>query len=103
MQKNRRQIAVITFLACVCLILLVHSAQAADPNYLIGNSKVVADINNVLNKFGDTLLKAARSLFFGLSVLSLGYGLYRSILVGESSLGTIAAHLTKWIIYVDPQ
>lgn len=100
MQKNRRQIAIITFLACVCLILLVHSAQAADPNYLIGNSKVVEDINNVLNKFGDTMLKAARSLFFGLSVLSLGYGLYRSILIGESNLGTIAAHLTKWIIYV---
>lgn len=100
MQKNRRQIAIITFLACVCLILLVHSAQAADPNYLVGNSKVVGDINNILNKFGDTLLKAARSLFFGLSVLSLGYGLYRSILIGESNLGTIAAHLTKWIIYV---
>ena len=102
MQKNRRQIAIITFLACVCLILLVHSAQAADPNYnyLVGNSKVVGDINNILNQFGDTLLKAARSLFFGLSVLSLGYGLYRSILIGESNLGTIAAHLTKWIIYV---
>lgn len=100
MQKDRRQIAIITFLACVCLILLVHSAQAADPNYLVGNSKVVGDINNILNNFGDTLLKAARSLFFGLSVLSLGYGLYRSILIGESNLGTIAAHLTKWIIYV---
>ena len=100
MQKDRRQIAIITFLACVCLILLVHSAQAADPNYLVGNSKVVGDINNILNGFGDTLLKAARSLFFGLSVLSLGYGLYRSILIGESNLGTIAAHLTKWIIYV---
>ena len=100
MQKDRRQIAIITFLACVCLILLVHSAQAADPNYLVGNSKVVGNINNILNGFGDTLLKAARSLFFGLSVLSLGYGLYRSILIGESNLGTIAAHLTKWIIYV---
>lgn len=100
MQKNRRRIVIITFLMiCVCLIL-VQSAQAADYNYLVGNSKVVEDINNVLNRFGDTLLRAARSLFFGLSILSLGYGLYHSILTGESNLGTIAAHLTKWVIYV---
>ena len=26
--------------------------------------------------------------------------MYRSILIGESNLGTIAAHLAKWIIYV---
>jgi ABC-type bacteriocin/lantibiotic exporter with double-glycine peptidase domain len=39
-------------------------------------------------------------LFVALATLSLAMGLARSILSGESNIGSVAAQLTKWIIYV---
>ena len=47
-----------------------------------------------------TVLLYARSLFIGLASLSLALGLIRMLLNGESSVGTVFAHLTKWILYV---
>ncbi|MBQ9565795.1 MAG: P-type conjugative transfer protein TrbL [Synergistaceae bacterium] len=46
-----------------------------------------------------TVLQYARSLFIGLATLSLALGLIRMLLNGESTLGTVFAHLTKWILY----
>ena len=47
----------------------------------------------------ETVLRYARSLFIGLASLSLALGLIRMLLNGESSVGTVFAHLAKWILY----
>ncbi len=48
----------------------------------------------------DKLLGFARTLFVSLATLSLGLGLVRMLLNGESNVGTFAALIAKWLLYV---
>ena len=79
------------------LALMAAPAWGADnianPDYVLERMK------DIVAGFTPTLLKFARSLFMGLATLSLGVGLAEMILKGESTLGGVAAHLLKWIIY----
>ncbi len=48
----------------------------------------------------DTILTIARNLFISLATLSLILGLIRMLLTGESNVGTVFAHIAKWLLYV---
>ena len=56
-------------------------------------------VENFTSSIGDKLLGYARSLFVALATLSLALGLGKIILSGESNIGSVAAHVAKWIIY----
>ena len=72
------------------------SVYAASP----GTNATLEFVENFTSGIGDKLLIYARSLFVGLATLSLAMGLGKMILSGESNIGTVAAHIAKWIIYV---
>ena len=71
-------------------------AYAASP----GTNATLEFVENFTSGIGDRLLCFARSLFVGLATLSLALGLGKMILSGESNIGSVAAHIAKWIIYV---
>ena len=71
-------------------------AYAASP----GTNATLEFVENFTSGIGDRLLGFARSLFVGLATLSLALGLGKMILSGESNIGSVAAHIAKWIIYV---
>ena len=103
MLKLNKQRIVLVLLTCFCLLSLVTVVYAADQSAftkLVGPNTTLKLAEAKMKQVGDKLLTFARSLFFGLSILSLAYGLYRSVLSGESNLGSIVAHFAKWMIYV---
>ncbi|MBR1485917.1 MAG: P-type conjugative transfer protein TrbL [Synergistaceae bacterium] len=57
-----------------------------------------------ISSFSDTtataILNIARRLFIALATLSLALGLIRMLLTGESNVGSVIAHVAKWILYV---
>lgn len=102
LKLNKQRIALL-LVTCFCLLSFVTVAYAADQSgltKLAGPNMTLKYAEKKMQQVGDKLLAFARSLFFGLSVLSLAYGLYRSVLSGESNLGSIVAHFAKWMIYV---
>ena len=81
----------------LALVLFFASyAYAASP----GTNATLEFVENFTSGIGDRLLGFARSLFVGLATLSLALGLGKMILSGESNIGSVAAHIAKWIIYV---
>ncbi|MCR5347063.1 MAG: P-type conjugative transfer protein TrbL [Fretibacterium sp.] len=90
---------IIFYILILAFTLLAQSAWAAAANYGIDST---LDYVQKFTSSGmmDKLLEYARSLFVGLATLSLALGLIRMILNGESNLGTVAALLAKWILYV---
>ena len=86
------------FLCLVLVFALAPVAFAAD--YGPGTNATLEFVETFTSNIGDKLLGFARGLFIGLATLSLALGLGKSILSGESNVGTIAAHFAKWMIYV---
>ena len=78
------------------LLFLASAGLAASP----GTNATLEFVEDFTSGIGDTLLSYARSLFVALATLSLALGLGKMILSGESNIGTVAAHVAKWIIYV---
>ena len=72
------------------------AVYAASP----GTNATLEFVENFTSGIGDQLLGYARSLFVALATLSLALGLGKMILSGESNIGSVAAHVAKWIIYV---
>ena len=85
---------------CLCsvsfLLICVPTAYSATP----GTNATLEFVENFTSGIGDKLLGYARSLFVALATLSLAMGLGKMILSGESNIGSVAAHVAKWIIYV---
>ena len=77
-------------------ISITSNAFAASP----GTNATLEFVENFTSGIGDKLLGYARSLFVALATLSLAMGLGKMILSGESNIGSVAAHVAKWIIYV---
>ena len=65
-----------------------------------GTNATLEFVEDFTSGIGNRLLGFARSLFVGLATLSLALGLGKMILSGESNVGSVAAHIAKWIIYV---
>ena len=84
----------------LCLALAVFSSAACAADYGPGTNATLEFVETFTSNIGDKLLGFARGLFIGLATLSLALGLGKSILSGESNVGTIAAHFAKWMIYV---
>ncbi|MBQ7262430.1 MAG: type IV secretion system protein [Synergistaceae bacterium] len=85
---------------CVVFFALAIVLVAASIASAVGMNETLDFIEDFTGKIGDKLLAFARSLFIALATVSLAVGLARMTLSGESNLGSIAAHLAKWIIYV---
>ena len=85
------------FLLTLAIVFCASAAWAASTP---GANSPLEFIESFTSQIGDKLLAFARSLFVALATLSLAMGLARSILSGESNIGSVAAQLTKWIIYV---
>ena len=66
----------------------------ANPNY------VIEEMRDIVSGYTPKLLRYARNLFVSLATISLAIGMIQMILSGESNLGSVAAHLTRWIVYV---
>ena len=88
------------FLIFLCLALFVFVPVACAAEYGPGTNSTLEFVETFTANIGDKLLGFARGLFIGLATLSLALGLGKSILSGESNVGTIAAHFAKWMIYV---
>ena len=84
------------FLALLLILVLTSVVYAATP----GTNATLEFVENFTSGIGDKLLSYARSLFVALATLSLALGLGKMILSGESNIGSVAAHVAKWIIYV---
>ena len=84
------------FLALLLVLVLTSVVYAATP----GTNATLEFVENFTSGIGDKLLSYARSLFVALATLSLALGLGKMILSGESNIGSVAAHVAKWIIYV---
>ena len=85
---------------CLFFVLVVLNSSAVAADYGPGTNSTLEFVENFTANIGDKLLGFARGLFIGLATLSLALGLGKSILSGESNVGSVAAHLTKWMIYV---
>ena len=84
------------FLALLLILVFASVVHAASP----GTNATLEFVENFTSGIGDKLLGYARSLFVALATLSLALGLGKMILSGESNIGSVAAHVAKWIIYV---
>ena len=84
------------FWSAAFLLIIVPAVYAASP----GTNATLEFVEDFTSGIGDTLLGYARSLFVGLATLSLALGLGKMLLSGESNIGSVAAHIAKWIIYV---
>ena len=84
------------FLALLLILVFTSIVYAASP----GTNATLEFVENFTSGIGDKLLGYARSLFVALATLSLALGLGKMILSGESNIGSVAAHVAKWIIYV---
>ncbi len=78
------------------VVVFTSFAYAASP----GTNATLEFVENFTSGIGDKLLGYAQSLFVALATLSLALGLGKMILSGESNIGSVAAHIAKWIIYV---
>ena len=87
------------FLGLFSLLILLSCASIAY-SATPGTNATLDFVENFTSGIGDKLLGYARSLFVGLATLSLAMGLGKMILSGESNIGSVAAHVAKWIIYV---
>ena len=85
---------------CLFLSLFVFVPMACAAEYGPGTNSTLEFVESFTANIGDKLLGFARGLFIGLATLSLALGLGKSILSGESNVGSIAAHFAKWMIYV---
>ena len=86
----------ITALVISLCMIFASAGYAAAP----GTNATLEFVEDFTSGIGDQLLSFARSLFVSLATLSLALGLGKMILSGESNVGTVAAHVAKWIIYV---
>ena len=87
-----------TFLS---LILITFAGSAfADEASINSAVEFAANISSFSANTAKTILEIARKLFIALATLSLALGLIRMLLTGESNVGTVMAHLAKWILYV---
>lgn len=96
--KKKRNLlcGLILFFAFAVVFFFANLAFAdnpANPNY------VIEEIQSIMDGYTPKLLKYARTLFISLATISLAVGMGTMILSGESTLGSVAAHLTRWIIY----
>ena len=92
----RKQQFFIVLLSLALITLYASESFAAAP----GTNATLEFVENFTSGIGDKLLGYARSLFVALATLSLALGLGKMILSGESNIGSVAAHVAKWIIYV---
>ena len=92
---SKKIFCLITFLL---LLISVSQVFAADMSI-----ESTIDYAANIAKFtgtADTILAIARNLFMGLATLSLILGLIRMLLTGEGNVGTVFAHIAKWLLYV---
>lgn len=87
-----------------CLIIFLVLLSSVSQGFAADMS-IEATIDYAANvaKFtgsAETILTIARNLFMGLATLSLILGLIRMLLTGESNVGTVFAHIAKWLLYV---
>ena len=92
----RKQKIFLTLFSLFILLSYASAVYAASP----GTNATLEFVENFTSGIGDKLLGYARSLFVALATLSLAMGLGKMILSGESNIGSVAAHIAKWIIYV---
>ena len=92
----RTQKILLCLFSLFILLTCVSAVYAASP----GTNATLEFVENFTSNIGDKLLGYARSLFVALATLSLALGLGKMILSGESNVGSVAAHVAKWIIYV---
>ena len=88
---------------CIILftLLFISITQAfADDSGLNTTVQEAASLMNFSSATAENLLAIARNLFIGLATISLAMGLIRMLLTGESNIGSLMAHIAKWIIYV---
>lgn len=72
----------------------------ADEASINSTVEFAAKISSFSESTATAILNIARNLFIGLATLSLMLGLIRMLLTGESNVGSLIAHLAKWILYV---
>ena len=92
----RHKKILVALFSLALVVFFTSYAYAASP----GTNATLEFVENFTSGIGDRLLGFARSLFVGLATLSLALGLGKMILSGESNIGSVAAHIAKWIIYV---
>ncbi len=92
----RHKKILVALFSLALVVFFTSYAYAASP----GTNATLEFVKNFTSGIGDRLLGFARSLFVGLATLSLALGLGKMILSGESNIGSVAAHIAKWIIYV---
>ncbi|MBR1672104.1 MAG: P-type conjugative transfer protein TrbL [Fretibacterium sp.] len=91
---------VLLILITAALLSVTAAWAAATTSYGIDSTlDYVQNFTKAGSGMMETVLRYARNLFIGLATLSLALGLIRMLLNGESNLGTVAAHLAKWILY----
>lgn len=93
--KRKLFLCLLLFFAVLALAVKAGAATSGP-----GTNSTLEFVENFTANIGDTLLGFARGLFIGLATLSLALGLGKSILSGESNVGSVAAHLAKCMIYV---
>ena len=91
-----KKILFIGLFSLVLILGFISVVHAASP----GTNATLEFVEDFTSGIGDKLLGYARGLFVGLATLSLAMGLGKMILSGESNVGSVAAHIAKWIIYV---
>lgn len=72
---------------------LAASKQVGNPDYIL------TDMIKLVKGKTDEILGYGRTLFMGLSLLSLSVSLVRHIMSGESNLGSVFVLLAKWILF----
>ena len=92
----RKQKILLVLFSLFIVLGCASIAYSASP----GTNATLEFVENFTSGIGDKLLGYARSLFVALATLSLAMGLGKMILSGESNIGSVAAHVAKWIIYV---
>jgi len=82
------------------MLVLLFDVPATFAFEAAGPDAVLDQVRTILGGITSTLLGYARNLFIGLATVSLAVGLIQMMLSGESTLGSVMAHLTRWILYV---
>ncbi|MBQ6775577.1 MAG: type IV secretion system protein [Synergistaceae bacterium] len=90
----------IFYLIAIMLLAVMVSQAFADDSGLDSTISEAAKLTSFSESTANSILAIARRLFQLLATLSLAIGLIRMLLTGESNVGTVMVHITKWILYV---
>ena len=96
---SKKIFCLIIFLVLLSSVSQVFAATSAADMSIESTIDYAANIAKFTGT-ADTILTIARNLFISLATLSLILGLIRMLLTGESNVGTVFAHIAKWLLYV---